>query len=118
MSTETFKKNVKRILDLEEEEKKLKEKMDLIKREKEEMQESVIYFMEKNNITQKDIIIGKKKIKYVQMKTTENITKKLIYDKLKLFLQSDDRAMQGTEFIYNDRNSKTRTVLKICDIKM
>ena len=86
-SQEVFKRNIKRIIDLENEEKQL------------------------------NIIYGDKKIKYIRTKNTEGITKKLIYEKLRNYFQSEKSATEATEYIYKDRASDYKTTIKITDVK-
>lgn len=117
-SNEEFKKRIKRIVDLDDEEKRLKDELNKIKDEKEMINDDIIKFMESNSITGKDIIYGKNKIKYVKIKNIENITKNLIYNKLKLYLHSETAAAEATEFIYSDRKSEYKTQIKISDIKI
>jgi hypothetical protein len=116
-SQELFKKNIKRIIDLENEEKQLKDTLNRIKEQKDKLNDNLISFMETNNITTKDIIYGDKKIKYIRTKNTEGITKKLIYEKLKNYFQSDKSATEAIEYIYKDRQSEYKTTIKITDVK-
>ena len=116
-SQELFKKNIKRIIELENEEKQLKDNLNRIKEQKDKLNDNLILFMETNNITTKDIIYGDKKIKYIRTKNTEGITKKLIYEKLRNYFQSDKSATEATECIYKDRASDYKTTIKITDVK-
>jgi len=116
-SQELFKKNIKKIIDLENEEKGLKDTLNRIKEQKDKLNDNLILFMETNNITTKDIIYGDKKIKYIRTKNTEGITKKLIYEKLRNYFQSDKSATEATECIYKDRQSEYKTTIKITDVK-
>ena len=116
-SQELFKKNIKRIIELENEEKQLKDNLNRIKEQKDKLNDNLIIFMETNNITTKDIIYGDKKIKYIRTKNIEGITKKLIYEKLRNYFQSDKSATEATECIYKDRASEYKTTIKITDVK-
>jgi len=116
-SQELFKKNIKRIIDLENEEKQLKDTLNRIKEQKDKLNDNLVSFMETNNITTKDIIYGDKKIKYIRTKNTEGITKKLIYEKLRNYFKSDNSATEATEYIYKDRASEYKTTIKIMDVK-
>lgn len=116
-SQELFKKNIKRIIELENEEKQLKDNLNRIKEQKDKLNDNLIIFMETNNITTKDIIYGDKKIKYIRTKNIEGITKKLIYEKLRNYFQSDKSATEATECIYKDRASEYKTAIKITDVK-
>ncbi len=112
-----LKKTVKRIIEIEDEETKLKNMLNKIKEEKDVVNNNLIQFMETNNITDKDIVIGSKKIKYATSKNTESITKKLIYDRLKVFLKSEKAAEDAVDYIYSDRGSTTKSYIKISDVK-
>ena len=116
-SQELFKRNIKKIIDLENEEKGLKDTLNRIKEQKDKLNDNLVSFMETNNITTKDIIYGDKKIKYIRTKNTEGITKKLIYEKLRNYFQSDKSASEATEYIYKDRSSEYKTSIKITDVK-
>ena len=70
-------------------------------------------YMEKNNVTHKDIIFGDRKIKYTTNNVTENITKKLIFERLKIFLKDEKTANDAVNFIYSERSSTKKNSLKI-----
>jgi hypothetical protein len=114
---ETLKEQVQKLIDLDNEEEILKKKSLQIKKKKEEVNDFIIQFLEKNNITNKDIIFGDKKIKYSTVKSTDGITKKLIYERLKVFLKDESLANDATQFIYSERNTSEKNVIKITDIK-
>ena len=116
-SQELFKKNIKRIIELENEEKQLKDNLNRIKEQKDKLNDNLIIFMETNNITTKDIIYGDKKIKYIRTKNIESITKKLIFEKLNQYFKSNKEATEITEFIYSDRKSDYKTSIKVLNIK-
>lgn len=112
-----LKEYVYKLLEIEKEEKKYKSIFDNLKNEKEELNKMIIHLMEKNNITEKDIIFGDKKIKYTKNKVQDSITKKLIEERLKIFLKNEDTAKDATNFIYTNRNSSEKIYLKITNIK-
>lgn len=118
MSAENnLKEYIQKLLDIEKEEEKYKNIISKLKKEKDNVNTSVIDFLEKNNITNKDIIFGDKKIKYSLMKTQDTITKKLIEERLKVYLNSDSKGIEATNFIYSDRHINQKAVIKISDIK-
>ena len=112
-----LKEYIQKLVEIEKEEDKYKNIFANIKKEKESLNNNIINFLQKNNITEKDIIFGDKKIKYSLLKVQENITKKLINDRLKIFLKSEKMANDATEFIYNERNSNQKPTIKISNIK-
>jgi hypothetical protein len=113
MSKESLTEYVKRLIELEDEEEKYKNIINNIKKEKEKMSNGLLSYMEENNITDKDLIFGNKKIKCASQKVNENITKKLILERLTIYLKSKDHAEEATKFIYNDRNSNLKKFIKI-----
>ena len=56
-------------------------------------------------------------VKYATSKNTESITKKLIYDRLKVFLKSEKIAEDAVDYIYSDRGTTTKSYIKISDVK-
>ena len=108
-----FKEYITKLVELEEKEDKYKNILNEIKKEKEILNDKIIDFMQKNNITDKDIILGDKKIKYIKSKVSENITKKLIENRLKKFFNNNNQAEEVLNFIYNDRNMNEKVSLKI-----
>ncbi len=107
-----LKNYIEKFVHLETEEEKYKEIMSNIKKEKESLNTYIATFMEKNNITDKDIFFGDNKIKYTQTKVQDGITKKLILERLKVFLKNEQHAIDATNFIYSDRNSTFKTQIK------
>jgi hypothetical protein len=116
MSTETLKEYIQKLVALEEEEEKYKTVINNIKTEKEKINSGILLFMEDNKITEKEIIYGNKKIKYASQKVTENISKKMILEKLTLFFQSDEMAKKATNYIYDERTSNTKNYIKISSV--
>jgi hypothetical protein len=112
-----LKEYINKLIDLEREEEKQKNILLEIKKNKDNVNNLIINFMEKNNITDKDIIFGDKKIKYSKIKVQDTITKKLIEERLKIFLKNENMANDATKFIYSDRNSNQKVLLKITNIK-
>jgi len=114
---DNLKEYVSKLFDLEQEEEKMKRITSNLKKEKEQINNLIMDFMDKNNIKDKDIILGEKKITYSCSKTVETITKKLILDRLTQFLQNEHTAKEAVSFIYSDRSSKEKFYLKISPIK-
>jgi len=112
-----LKEYIEKLISLENQELKYKTEMNNIKKEKENISNSILNYMEKNNITDKEIIYGNNKIKYSSTKIQDNITKKLIFERLKIFLKNENMATDATNFIYSDRNNSIKNSLKITNIK-
>jgi hypothetical protein len=102
---------------LTKEEQKYKLLFSNFKKEKESINNMIMNLMESNNIVDKDIIFGNKKIKYMKSNVQDCITKKLINERLKVFLKNEGLANDATNFIYSDRNSVEKKYLKISDLK-
>jgi len=117
ISKENLKLYIEQLIDIEKQEEKYKNIFSTLKKEKEVLNQNIIDFMNKNNIANKDIIFGEKKIKCSSTKIQESITKKLIFDRLKVFLKSEEVAKNAVDFIYQERNSSQKYFLKISDIK-
>jgi hypothetical protein len=117
INKENLKVYIEQLIDIEKQEEKYKNIFSTLKKEKELLNQNIIDFMNKNNIANKDIIFGEKKIKCSSTKIQESITKKLIFDRLKVFLKSEETAKNAVDFIYQERNSSQKYFLKISDIK-
>jgi len=118
MASNILKEYIEKLVELDKEEEKYKTIYSNIKKEKETLNTTIIEFMENNNITNKDIIFGNQKIRYVTNNTVENITKKLIFERLKLFLKNESMAHEATNFIYLNRTSTKKNCIKISGIKV
>ena len=117
MTTEILKEYVKKLIDFETQEEHYKSIINNIKKEKEKINDGLMSLLEENNITDKDIIFGNKKIKYTSQKVTENITKKLILERLTSYLKDENSALQATNYIYSERNACVKNYIKITNIK-
>jgi hypothetical protein len=117
MSSDNLKEYVKNLIELENEEEKYKNMFSKIKEQKEILNNNIMNYMEKNNVTDKEIVYGDKKIKYTTTNLSENITKKLILDKLKIYFKDEKSAIDVTNFIYSDRNMTKKNTLKILNMK-
>lgn len=114
--TSNLKEVVQKLIEYEDLEEKYKIKLNDIKKEKEKINNELIHYLEENNITDKDIIFGNKKIKYSSQNITENITKKLILERLTIFLGNQEKAQQALNYIYSDRDKNTKKYIKITNI--
>lgn len=117
INKDNLKDNIEKLIEIENEEQKIKKYMTSLKEKKESLNDSIITFIEENNYQDKDIIFGDKKIKYAISKSQDGITKKLILEKLTIFLKNSEMAQNATKFIYSERNSTEKSILKIMDLK-
>ena len=95
MNKENLKEYIQKLLEIDKEEIKLKDYMNELKEKKNKLNTSVIYFIEQNNIQDKDIVFGDKKIKYALTKNQENITKGLIFEKFSLYFPVNFKLNKG-----------------------
>ena len=114
---EDLKHNLTLYLKLKDEENELKSKINKLKSKSDDIHDSILNYMNEKEILDKELIFDKRKIKCTQSKISESITKKLILERLKLFLKDENLANQATNFIYSDRNSSQKLSLKISNIK-
>lgn len=112
-----LKEYIEKLVEIEKEETKYKNIYNDLKKNKDMINNNIINYLEKNSITDKDIIFGNKKIKYSLMKTQDSITKKLILERLKKYFNNDMKATEITNYIYSDRNSNQKPIIKISNIK-
>lgn len=108
---------ISEFITLDKEENIYKDKIKNLKNKKEKIHDNIVNYMSNNDILDKEIIFENNKIKCASSKITESITKKLILERLKLFLKDENLANQATNFIYSDRNSSQKLSLKISNIK-
>jgi hypothetical protein len=106
---------LEKLFEIEDEEKKYKDYINELKKTKDNINNNIINIIERNNIGNKDIIINNKKVKYVVQNIQDTITKKLILEKLKIFLKNENQAIEATNFIYRDRHTNTKKSIKITE---
>jgi hypothetical protein len=114
---EELKENVKRLVSLDEEEQRQKQIMSRIKSEKDAIHSAMIKFMEENNITEKGILFGDKKIEYGNARNYSGITKTLINEKLSSYFSNSETAEKVTQMIYDGRKCDLKPYIKVTDIK-
>ena len=111
--TEDFKNDLKNWLQYDNEEKSIKDNLKNIKDKKIKYEDKILSYMENNNLTNKDIILDNDcKIKYKATNVVKGITKKLIYDKLKRYFNSYEKAEDITNYIYSERESDLKITLR------
>ena len=114
---DSFKSDLKKYIEIEQKEAELKNRLNILKSERDKLQERVVIFMENNSMKSKDVLFSEKKIRYVEEKNLEGVTKTRIFDRLKTYLNSPEKAKQATDFIYADRNYTLKKSIRITDIK-
>jgi len=118
MNKDNLKDNIEKLIEIENEEQKIKKYLSSLKEKKENLNDIIISYIEENNYQDKDIILGDKKVKYAILKNQDSITKKLILDRLTIFLKNAEIAQNATQFIYSERNINQKSILKIMDLKI
>lgn len=109
-----FKTNVKRFMEINDQEDKIKEKMRELKTEKDVLEDFIIQFMENNSITDRDIDGGNYKLRYAQNKKTESVTKKLIHDRIiQYFDGNEQKTKELMDLIYQERTSEMVSSIKL-----
>lgn len=108
---------ISEFINLDKEENVYKDKIKNLKNKKEKIHDNIVNYMSNNDILDKEIIFENNKLKCASSKITESITKKLIFERLKVFLKDENIATKATNFIYSDRNSTQKLSLKVTNIK-
>jgi hypothetical protein len=117
MSIINLKEYIEKLIEIENEEEKYKNIFLKLKFDKDNLNINIMNLMEQNNITDKVLISGDHKIKYTTNNLTENVTKKLILCRLKMYLKDEKIATDATNFIFSDRKTEKKNTLKITSLK-
>jgi hypothetical protein len=113
-----FKRTVKRYLEIRDREERIKDELKTMKDEKDNLENSILQFIEENEYQDRDIVVGDFKMKYTRTKQTETITKKYLFDKLITYFQNDEnKTKEVIDYLYNERESSTKVSLKVNSIK-
>ena len=112
-----LKTHIQEYLRLKKIENEYKQEINKLKNSYDMIENNIISYMNQNDYLDKEIIFEKNKLKCSNVKTTETITKKYLFDKLKVFLKNEEAANQAVQFIYDERKISNKMSLKISDIK-
>jgi hypothetical protein len=88
-----------------------------MRKARDELNDTIIEYMEKNGITEKDIVFGNKKIRYVKSTNQISITKKLINEKLMEYYKNVAEAEKVTNFLYSDRERVEKVTIRVDSIR-
>ena len=110
--SEEFKLSIKKWVEIDNKQKKLREISSNLRKDKDKYQEYILDYMSNNNMKDKNIIINSGKISYSESKSTQTITKKYIIEKLTTYFKSDSKAEEIANLLFNNREVKTKSVLK------
>ena len=84
-----------------------------IKKQKNKLSSSILSYMANNGIQNKDINVSDGKLRYHAAKRQSAVSRKHIVNSLAMFFKGDyAKAQEATEFIYNNRESTERVLLK------
>lgn len=110
--SEEFKTSIKKWVELDEKQKKIREISNNLKKEKDKHQEYILDYMSNNNIKNKNILINDGKLCYNESKTSQSISKKYIIDKLTIYFNNKKKAEEIADLLYNNREIKIKSSLK------
>ena len=112
-----FRESIRKLVELEEEETRIKDTLNKTRQAREELNDEIIEYMEKNGITEKDIVFGNKKIRYVKSANQISITKKLIHERLAQYYKNEGEAEKVTNFLYSDRERVEKVTIRVDSIR-
>jgi hypothetical protein len=112
-----LKKHIQELLRLKNIEQEYKNKINELKGSSDNIESNIVAYMNDNDFLDKEIIFDKNKLKCSNLKTSENITKKLLFDRLNVFLRSEEKATNAVKFIYENRKVSNKLTLKISNMK-
>lgn len=107
-----FKSAIKKWVELDNKHKKIKELNSSLKKEKDKYTSYIMDYMTDNNLTKKNVLISDGKISCVETKTTQTLSKKYLIEQLTIYLKNKDKAIEAANFVYDNREVKTKTNIK------
>jgi hypothetical protein len=105
-----FKNGIGKWVTLDNEQTKLNARVSEIRKEKKNVENFVVNYMEANDMTNKNILINGGKLKYEVSTTKESITKKYILSKLTDYFKNEKKAEEVTNYLYDSRSSTSEKV--------
>lgn len=109
---ELFKSKIKTWLNIDNQIRDLKHKINTLNSNKKSLTPEIMGFMTKNNIHNMNLGEDNGKLKYIERETNSTITQKLIKDKLGEFLKDEDKAVEALNFILESREKKSEIKLQ------
>jgi hypothetical protein len=107
-----FKMSIKKWVELDEKQKKIREVSTKLKKDKDKYQEYILDYMSSNNIKDKNILINDGKLCYGESKTSQTISKKYIIEKLTTYFKNETKAEEIANLLYDNREIKKKSFLK------
>jgi transketolase len=101
---------------IKNEQDKMKEFQNKIKTYKEKqdnLENKILQYITANKLNNYDFELQNHMVKVSESKTTETITRDLVEQKLSEFLKDINLGKKATDYIYENRQIKTRPVLKL-----
>ena len=102
----------KKIIEYNKKIKELQPSISKIKEIQNELSNNILLYMENNNMTGTDIKAGDIKLKYKLSINQSSITRAFVEKRLYTFFKDEKLAKDATEYIYNDRPTITKKILK------
>ena len=107
-----FKGCIKRWVMIDNKQAKLRKLTSELRKEKDKVQNYILDYMSKNKMNNTNIIISDGKLSYGESKSTQTISRKYIIEKLTKYFKSEDKAEEIADLLYNNREVKSKSVLK------
>ena len=117
MSNQDLKNNLLQLLQINNTINQYKNEIDSLKKQKDNLEKNLIIYMEKNDMTNKNIIVNDQKIKYNTTKNYETFSKKYLLNKISTFLKDENVANELVNYLYNHREIKESKSIKITQTK-
>ena len=108
----SLEENIKKWVILDNNIKDLNEKIKLLKNNKISYNKNIIQYISSNNLDNATIKINNGKLKFVDVKYSQPLTYKYIFNCLNKFLNDDDQVMEIINFIKSEREVKTVREIK------
>lgn len=107
-----FEKNIKEWVALDNQEKKLKDRVKEIRNTKNNISDKILGYTEENNLGHATIEISDGKLKFQNTKITSPLTFKLLEKCLNECIENKEQVSMIINFIKNSRESKYETNIK------
>jgi hypothetical protein len=117
MSNQDLKNNLLQLLQINNSINQYKNEIDGLKKQKDNLEKNLIFYMEKNDMTNKNIIVNDQKIKYNTTKNYETFSKKYLLNNISTFLKDENVANELVNYLYNNREIKESKSIKITNTK-
>ena len=93
--------------------KEFQDKVKFYKEKQDNLESKIIQYITTNKLNNYDFELQHHMIKVGESKSTETVTRELVEQKLSEFLKDINLGKKATEYIYSNREVKTRPILKL-----